>query len=155
MDVPVITVPNPFMEKILSTGRRNGPCASVNSEEATSVSSVFMTSSMPSPVVEETVKIGASARKESSKNVLISSMTSSSHSASTMSFLVMTINPRCKPSSRQISKCSLDCGIIPSSAAMIKATRSMPEAPATMFFTKRSWPGTSMMPRRWPQGRSR
>src|SRR5262245_60871227 len=35
-----------------------------------------------------------------------------------------------------------------SSAATTRQARSMPVAPASMFLTKRSWPGTSTMPRR-------
>ncbi len=46
-------------------------------------------------------------------------------------------------SSRQISKCSRVCGITDSSAATTSSTRSIPPAPASMFLTKRSWPGTS------------
>ena len=47
------------------------------------------------------------------------------------------------PSSRQISKCSRVCGITDSSAATTSSTASMPPAPASMFRTNRSWPGTS------------
>ena len=46
-------------------------------------------------------------------------------------------------SSRQMSKCSRVCGITDSSAATTSTTRSMPPTPASMFLTKRSWPGTS------------
>src|SRR4030065_1166603 len=38
---------------------------------------------------------------------------------------------------------------------MIKATRSIPQTPATMCLTNFSWPGTSMMPIRIPLGRSK
>ena len=51
--------------------------------------------------------------------------------------------PRGTPSSRQMSKCSRVCGITDSSAATTSITASMPPAPASMFFTNRSWPGTS------------
>ena len=37
-----------------------------------------------------------------------------------------------------------------SSAATTRMTRSIPPTPASMFLTKRSWPGTSMKPTRIP-----
>ena len=42
-----------------------------------------------------------------------------------------------------MARCSRVCGITPSSAAMTSSARSMPPTPASMFLTKRSWPGTS------------
>ena len=47
-----------------------------------------------------------------------------------------------------MSKCSRVCGLMDSSAATTNSTRSMPPTPASMFLTKRSWPGTSTKPRR-------
>jgi hypothetical protein len=44
------------------------------------------------------------------------------------------------------AKCSRVCGLIDSSAAMTSSALSMPPMPASMFFTKRSWPGTSTKP---------
>ena len=149
------TAPKPLTEKIRSTGKRKGPKASVKSEEATSRSISFLTASRPAPVTAETGTSGASARKVPVKYCRTSSVTSSSHSGSTRSILVRTISPRSTPSSRQISKCSRVWGMMPSSAAMTKATRSMPAAPATMLRTNFSWPGTSTIPSRCPQGRSR
>ena len=49
-----------------------------------------------------------------------------------------------------MSKCSRVCGITDSSAATTSITRSMPPAPASMFLTKRSWPGTSTNARSTP-----
>ena len=63
-----------------------------------------------------------------------------------------TTRPCLTRRSWQISRCSRVWGMTPSSAAMTRATRSMPEAPATMWRTKRSCPGTSTMPRCWPEG---
>jgi hypothetical protein len=79
----------------------------------------------------------------------------SSHSGSTMSVLVSATTPVEMPSREQISRCSRVWGMTPSSAAMTSTTKSMPAAPATMFFTKRSCPGTSTMPSLLPPGRSR
>ena len=42
-----------------------------------------------------------------------------------------------------MSKCSRVCGMTDSFAATTSSTASMPLAPASMFLTNRSWPGTS------------
>ena len=42
-----------------------------------------------------------------------------------------------------MSKCSRVWGMTDSSAATTSSTASMPLTPASMFRTKRSWPGTS------------
>ena len=62
------------------------------------------------------------------------------------SILLMTTRPRSSPSKVMMSRCSRVCGMTESSAATTKATRSMPEAPATMFLMNRSCPGTSTIP---------
>ena len=77
-----------------------------------------------------------------------SERTTASVSASTRSLLVSTVRPRRTASSRQISKCSRVCGLMPSSAATTNSSRSTPPAPASMLRTKRSCPGTSTNPRR-------
>ncbi len=56
------------------------------------------------------------------------------------------------PSSSRIARCSIVCGITPSSAATTSRNRSTPVAPATMVRTKRSCPGTSTTLRRAPAG---
>ena len=147
-EVPVITVPNPFIENTRSTARRNGPNSSWKSMAATRSSSRRTISSMPVRLIESTATIGAPSRKLPRKNSPTSSVTISSQSGSTRSRLVSTTRPSRTPSSRQISKCSTVCGMMPSSAAMTKATRSMPAVPATMLRMNFSWPGTSTMPRR-------
>ena len=58
-------------------------------------------------------------------------------------------------SSEQIARCSRVCGITPSSAAITSMARSMPPTPASMFLTKRSWPGTSTISIVSPSGSSR
>ena len=76
-------------------------------------------------------------------------------SRSTRSALVSTTMPCAIPSRRQISKCSRVWGLMDSSAAITSRTRSMPPTPASMFLTKRSWPGTSTKPMRSSGVRSR
>ena len=114
---------------------------------ATRASSCLNRSS-PTPVRALTETIGAPSRNEPRKNSSTSSRTSSITSASTKSDLVKATTPRRIWSSRQISKCSRVCGLMDSSAAMTRRTRSMPPTPASMFRTKRSCPGTSTRPRR-------
>ena len=82
----------------------------------------------------------------------MSSLTTSSHSSSTMSFLVTTMMPFLTPSIVRISRCSFVCGMKPSSAATTSSTTSMPVAPTSMFFISFSWPGTSMILAVWPLG---
>ncbi len=62
---------------------------------------------------------------------------------STRSVLVSATMPDLMRRSWQIARCSRVCGITPSSAAITSSARSIPPTPASMFFTKRSWPGTS------------
>ena len=110
---------------------------------------------MPALVTEETSAMGASARKVSDKYSETSSRTSSSQSASTISTLVRTTIPCLIFRSEQISRCSRVCGMTPSSAAITRATRSIPVAPATIFLTNFSWPGTSTIPSILPSGKAR
>ena len=72
-----------------------------------------------------------------------------------VSDFVSTVIPCRIPSSRQISKCSRVCGLMPSSAAITSSTRSMPPTPASMLRTKRSCPGTSTNPNRTLRHRGR
>ena len=53
-----------------------------------------------------------------------------------------------------IARCSRVCGMTPSSAATTSSTTSMPVAPATIWRTNFSWPGTSTTPIVRPLGRS-
>src|SRR6185295_9774592 len=62
--------------------------------------------------------------------------------------------PRGMPSRRQMWKCSRVWGMTDSSAATTRATASIPNAPASMLRTKRSWPGTSMNEATTPSPRS-
>ena len=54
-----------------------------------------------------------------------------------------------------MSKCSRVCGLMDSSAATTKSTRSIPPTPASIFLINLSWPGTSTKPRRKSRARSR
>jgi hypothetical protein len=113
------------------------------------------------PVTDETAMRGESSRKVPLRKPPTSSRTSSSQSASTRSVLVKATSPRSTPRSWQMERCSLVWGMTPSSAATTSMTRSIPPAPASMFFTNRSWPGTSTTPQsmspprgRWAKPRS-
>ena len=153
--VPVITVPKPFMVNTRSIGRRNRPEGLRGGIRPAISSRAPINSGMPCPVAEDTGRIGEFSRKVPWLNSRISSRASSSHSSSTRSVLVMAIKP-CWTSSRvQISMCSRVWGITPSSAAITMITMSMPVAPATIFLTNFSWPGTSTIPRCWPLGKSK
>ena len=154
MTVPVTTVPCPFMLNTRSTGRRKMSLRRWGGSSSAMCTMCSRSASTPSPVADETGKMGAPSRKEPSRKPEISSRTMSSQSASTMSVLVSATKPERMPRSEHISRCSRVWGIMPSSAAMTSMTKSTPAAPATMFLTKRSWPGTSTMPRRSPPGRS-
>ena len=146
--MPVTTDPNPFIENARSIGKRIvKSCERGGTRCPISMRRDF-NSSKPAPVRELTVTSGAPSRNDPVTNSCASSATSSSISSSTRSFFVITTRPLRTPSRRQMSKCSRVCGITPSSAAITSASRSMPCAPANMFLTNRSWPGTSTKPRR-------
>ena len=68
------------------------------------------------------------------------------------SAFVSATTARRTPKYVRICRCSSVCGIHPSSAATTSRARSMEPTPATMFFTKSSWPGTSTIPRRNDDG---
>src|SRR5918997_1807158 len=110
-------------------------------------------SSTPSPVTPLTGTTGAAMPKDS-KRSSTSSAASSAVSPSTASILERATTPCSIPSTRRTSRCSRVWGITPSSAATTSRKASTPVAPETMFFTKRSWPGTSTRLARRPLGRS-
>ena len=122
-------------------------CASFPAIARAASSSAPRNSSSPWRVVELTGITGAFSRNDPWTNSSISRRTRSSMSGSTRSDLVSAMMPRGMPSRRQISKCSRVCGLMDSSAAMTNSSRSMPLAPASMFLTKRSCPGTSTKPK--------
>ncbi len=138
MAVPVITVPNPLMVKTRSTGNRKIPPEERSSISPESLSRTVVNSEIPWPVADETGRIGAPSKKVPFKNSLISSWTRSNQSSSTRSILVRTTSPFFIPRRVQISRCSRVWGMTPSSAAIIRATRSMVLAPATIFLINRS-----------------
>ena len=107
------------------------------------VRNVARSSGRPCPVLADTATIGAPARNVPRTVPATSSFTSSSQSASTRSVLVSTTRPLLICRSEQMARCSRVCGMTPSSAAITSIARSIPPTPASMFFTKRSCPGTS------------
>ena len=115
----------------------------------------FTRSSSPAPVAADTLTSGACSRNVPESSSLTSSSIISSHSSSTRSHLFSTMILFSIPRRFRISMCSLVCGMIPSSAAITRSTRSIPTTPATMLLMNFSCPGTSMIPARSPPGRSK
>ncbi len=138
------------MLKTRSMGRRKTAVESLAGISAAARASSLRSWSSPAPVFELTATMGdfAGSRNDPRTNSAASIFTTSSVSGSTRSDLVRTVIPRGRASMRQMSKCSRVCGLMPSSAAIIRSTRSMPPTPASMLRTKRSWPGTSTNPMR-------
>ncbi len=133
--VPVTTVPNPFMVKTRSMGKRRSAAESLAGTSAAMRASSRRRSSSPAPVRALTATIGALgvSRNDPRRKSSASRRTTSRVSESTVSDLVSTVMPRRTASRRQMSKCS---------------RTSMPPTPASMLRTKRSCPGTSTNPKR-------
>src|SRR5580692_9616147 len=147
-NVPVTTVPKPRMEKARSMGKRKYWEESFSRIDVATFSISKRSSSRPAPVVELTATTGAPSKNDPRTNSSASRRTSSIKSESARSDLVSTIMPFLMPSNRQMSKCSRVCGLMDSSAAITKRTRSMPPTPASIFLMNLSCPGTSTKARR-------
>ena len=152
ISVPVTTVPEPAMVKTRSMGRRGRPRSLRGAALPSCSSMVEISAGIPSPVRAETATMGEPAREVAPINSSISILTKRSSSSSTRSFLVITTIPRLTLSRSRMARCSLVWGITPSLAATISRARSIPPTPASIFFTNRSWPGTSTMPTSRPLG---
>ena len=107
---------------------------------------------MPSPVSDDSARIGAPAKPLWASRARTSAWASASRSGVTRSHLVSATTPRVSPSRSRMARCSRVCGIGPSSAATTSITWSMPVAPASMLRTSFSWPGTSTKPSTSPSG---
>ena len=144
--VPVTTVPNPFIVNARSIGSRAGAVdrprrrrarrlrRERGAQRVEPVAGASPTRRSPArrsrnEPFDELARLPAAPARASRRRP------GRSWSATTM--------PRGMRSSRQMSKCSRVCGITDSSAATTSSTQSMPPTPASMFCTKRSWPGTS------------
>ena len=125
-------VPKPCRLNTRSIGRRGIPFVSRSGREETIFSISFFKVSIPSPVTEETRTTGASSRMVSFSSFRISSSIMEIHSGSTVSHFVSTKIHFSIPRSFRISRCSLVCGIMPSSAATTISTISMPTTPETI-----------------------
>ena len=152
INVPVTTVPAPAIVKTRSISKRGRPRSFLGSARARSSSITATSSFKPSSFTAETATMGAPDRVVSPISSSISILTRLSNSSSTRSFLVMTTIPFCTLSRSRIARCSLVWGITPSLAAIMSMARSIPPTPASMFFTKRSCPGTSTIPTSRPLG---
>ena len=155
--VPVTTVPKPAIVKTRSMPSRGRPMSRGSGVPSRAASSVSFSASRPcrSPDGGAAVRtIGAPASVVVSISVRTSSSTRSSQPASsTMSHFVSATTAWSTPSRSRISRCSRVCGITPSSAATTNSARSMAPAPASMWRTKRTWPGTSTMETSRAEGR--
>ena len=144
-------MPNPVSENTRSIGSLAIPFSSFSLDNSFCIFAISsLSASMPSPVAEETLTTGAFSTMVPFNSSFISSSTISSHSASTRSHLLITKITFSMPKSSNISKCSLVCGIMPSSAATTSKTKSIPTTPATMLLINFSCPGTSIIPHRVP-----
>ena len=140
---PVTTVPAPATANTRSMGSRKQSSAGRSTRSPATRPNAARSSSSPSPVTTE-VATGASHRTRlAGRRWTTSLRTNSSHSASTRSRLVITGMPRRTPSNSTIARCSSVWGMMPSSAAITSSATSIPVAPASMFRTKPSCPGTS------------
>ena len=141
--VPVTTSPAPERVKTRSTARRGDPragrCAPAEA------CSAARRSSIPSPVTAETGIIGAAANGVPASNARTAAETSGTRSPA-RSALVSATTPWSIPSSDRICQCSRVCGLMPSGSATTSSAVSMPLAPASIVWTNRSCPGTSIKP---------
>jgi len=154
--VPVMTVPAPGSEKTRSTGRRRRSASVPRGRRADSVAGIRARSwSSPAPVRTDTATGGVKLTDEAESQASTSPRTMASHSGSTRSALVMTGMPAPSRSCSTMARCSRVWGMIPSSAATTRSTRSSPAAPATMDRIRSSWPGTSTTPATPPPGSGR
>ena len=79
----------------------------------------------------------------------------STHSSSTRSVFVSATTSVGMRRSSSTAKCSVVCGMTPSSAAMHRSAMSMPVEPEIIWRTNFSWPGTSTTPKVVPSSRER
>ena len=91
---------------------------------------------------------GAPCRNVPSVSAAISSRQAASRAASTRSVFVSATTPVSTPTMASMSRCSLLCGIGPSSAAMTKSACWRLATPATMLWMNLWCPGTSTKPMR-------
>ena len=136
--VPVTTMPLPATLKARSTARRKYPSRLRSRTSPASPPSASRNAATPSPVLLESGKIGERASGPEASRCSTWVCTCCTRCGSTRSILVSATSARRIPSSSTIARCSRVCGIRPSSAATTSSTQSMPLAPASMLWTKRS-----------------
>ena len=152
--VPVTTVPAPRGAKTRSIQSRGRPRSSAAGVAARAASRARRRSSSPRPETESHTTTWASRSDELARCSTTECRASSSASALTVSALVRATIPWRTPSTSRMRRCSSLCGIHPSLAATTNSATSTAPTPASMFLTKRSWPGTSTKPTVRPEGRS-
>ena len=146
--VPVTTVPVPRTVNARSTGKRKSEpsCRAGRPLWLARSLIALRNASTPRSVTTDVGTMAARAKAVAASSSRTSSVTSSSHSASTRSLFVSatTAPPTCRSS--RIARCSRVWGIGPSSAAMTRSATSIPVAPASIVRTNASCPGTSTTP---------
>ena len=116
--VPVTMVPSPCSVKARSTARRNIPSADRSSNSEALILRCSRSSEIPSPLTDDTGNRGQCSAGWPATIDAIAAIVWSPSAESTRSIFVTTTAPCWTPSSRRISRCSLVCGIGPSSAAI-------------------------------------
>ena len=145
--VPVATVPLPATPKTRSTAKRNPRPSCARSPSCFAESARRLRrASMPVPVVADTGSTSMPARRVGARRARTSAATSSTRCSVTRSALVITATPCVTDNRSTMFRCSMVCGITPSSAATTSTTKSIPQTPASMLRTNRSCPGTSTKP---------
>ncbi len=150
--VPVTTVPAPLIVNARSTHSRTLPEAAGDLAVAVTSSRTLMSSGRPSPVVAETVTIGAASSVVPRSCALTWAFVVSTESGA-RSARVMTTRPWVMPRALIASRWSLDWACQPLSAAMTKQAMGAGPSPASMFERNFSCPGTSTKASSRPEGR--
>ncbi len=103
---PVTTEPKPLTEKILSMNIRNTSPPGRVGTAWVNVSIAARSSSIPSPVIDETLMSGEPSRNVPLTRSRVSSPAMSTISSSARSMRVMTVRPRWMPSRSMTWRCS-------------------------------------------------
>ena len=149
-NVPVTTVSPPSTPKARSTQIRTGAPGSGAGRLRARRASASTSPGSPSPVTALTASDSTSPRLVAA---ISGAASDSAGPGSARSIRVTTSRPRRMPSASTAARCSADCGFQPSSAATTNSTAGTGPTPASMFGTKRSWPGTSTKASCSPEGR--
>ena len=140
-NVPVTTVPLPFMANTRSSHNRTALRGPGCGSRAASRPSAAVSSGRPRPSSALTATASVSGPRL--VPAICPAAWRMAGAGSARSARVTTSRPARTPSASIAARCSADCGIQPSSAATTNMTAGAGPAPASMLDTKRSCPGTS------------